>query len=67
MTGRVTLGDLETKLRELRGSVVSSAGEAVAPVLGYAAVSGAVLVAAVYLLGRRRGRKEAPILEIRRV
>ncbi|MDA8264968.1 MAG: hypothetical protein M0T79_06415 [Actinomycetota bacterium] len=67
MTGRVTLGDLETKLRELRGSVVSSAGEAAAPVLGYAAVSGAVLVAAVYLLGRRRGRKEAPILEIRRV
>ncbi len=67
MTERVTLGDLETKLRDLRGSVVSSAGEATAPALGYAAVSGVVLVAAVYLLGRRRGRKEAPILEIRRI
>lgn len=67
MSDRVTIGDLETKLRDLRSSVIPSARDATPPVLGAAAVTGVVCVAAVYLLGRRRGRKEAPVLEIRRI
>ncbi|MGO8877831.1 MAG: hypothetical protein ACLQNG_18990 [Acidimicrobiales bacterium] len=67
MSDRVTLGDLESKLRDIGGSATSVASEAKAPVLGAAAVASVLLVAAVYLLGRRRGRKEAPVLEIRRI
>ncbi|HXY44417.1 MAG TPA: hypothetical protein VEH29_09530 [Acidimicrobiales bacterium] len=67
MSDRVTLGDLESKLRELGGSASSVASEATAPAIGIAAVAGVLVIAAVYLLGRRRGRREAPILEIRRI
>ncbi|MGD0082604.1 MAG: hypothetical protein ABSD78_05330 [Acidimicrobiales bacterium] len=67
MSDRVTLDDLESKLRDLGGSATSAATQATAPTLGVAAVAGAIVVAAVYLLGRRRGRKEAPVLEIRRI
>jgi hypothetical protein len=67
MTDRVTLDDLETKLRDLGGSATSAASQAKAPVVGAGAVAGVLVVAAVYLLGRRRGRKEAPVLEIRRI
>ena len=67
MSDRVTLGDLESKLRDIGGTATSAAAEAKAPVIGGAAVAGVLFAAAVYLLGRRRGRKEAPILEIRRI
>lgn len=67
MSERVSLSDVEAKLRELGGGVQTSAAKATMPALGGAVVAVVVAVAAVYLLGRRRGRKEAPILEIRRV
>jgi hypothetical protein len=67
MTERVTLDDLETKLRDLGGSATSAASQAKAPAVGVGAVVGVLVVAAVYVLGRRRGRKEAPVLEIRRI
>jgi hypothetical protein len=67
MTDRVTLDDLESKLRDLGGTATSAATQAKAPTVGAAAVAGALVVAAVYLLGRRRGRKESPVLEIRRI
>lgn len=67
MSERVTLDDLESKLRDLGGSATSAAAKATAPALGAAAVGGVLAIAAVYLLGRRRGRKEAPVLEIRRI
>ncbi|HKH88769.1 MAG TPA: hypothetical protein VKA05_08090 [Acidimicrobiales bacterium] len=67
MSDRVTLDDLESKLRDIGGSATSAATQATAPALGAAAVAGVLVVAAVYLLGRRRGRKEAPVLEIRRI
>lgn len=67
MTDRVTLSDLESKLREIGGSATTVASEAKATALGVGAVAGVLGVAAVYLLGRRRGRKEAPVLEIRRI
>lgn len=69
MSEKVTLGDIESKLRELGGGT-QSAVESVAsqpPVVAGAAVGAVAFVAAIYLLGRRRGRKEAPVLEIRRI
>jgi len=67
MSDRVTLDDLESKLRDLGGSATSAAAQVTAPALGAAAVGAVLAIAAVYLLGRRRGRKEAPVLEIRRI
>jgi hypothetical protein len=67
MSDRVTLDDLESKLREIGGSATSMATRARAPALGAGAVAAVVLCATVYIFGRRRGRKESPVLEIRRI
>jgi len=64
---RVSLSDVEQKLRDLGSSTQSLASEAAKPALGAAVAAGAIAVAAVYLLGRRRGRRQASVLEIRRV
>jgi hypothetical protein len=63
----ITRADLEAKFEQLQGSVTSStdAATSVTPVL-IAGVAVVVLVA-VYLLGRRRGRRRSAIVEIRRV
>jgi membrane protein DedA with SNARE-associated domain len=67
MSERVSLEDIESKLRDLGGTATAAATKATAPALGAAAVGAVLAIAAVYLLGRRRGRKEAPVLEIRRI
>jgi membrane protein DedA with SNARE-associated domain len=69
MSQRVTLDDIETKLRGLAGSAQSSvsARASTPPAVAVGAAGALVAVAAVYLLGRRRGRKAAPVLEIRRI
>jgi hypothetical protein len=64
---RVSLSDVEAKLRELGGGVQTSAMKASMPALGGSVVAVVLAVASIYLLGRRRGRKEAPVLEIRRI
>lgn len=66
-SGRVSLSDVEQKLRELGGSTQAMASDAAKPALGALVAAGAIAVAAVYLLGRRRGRRQASVLEIRRV
>lgn len=67
MTDRVSLSDIESKLRGIGGEAKNVATKASVPALGVAAVAAVAAIAAVYLLGRRRGRKEAPVLEIRRI
>ncbi|MGH9292272.1 MAG: hypothetical protein ACRDZ6_05780 [Acidimicrobiales bacterium] len=67
MSEKVSLSDIESKLRDLGGSAQDAAKGAAVPALGAGAAGAALLAAAVYLLGRRRGRKEAPVLEIRRI
>jgi hypothetical protein len=63
----VTKADIEAKLTQLKGGV----DEQVANVRGIAIAAGvavvAVLVLGTFLIGRRRGRKLATIVEIRRV
>lgn len=64
--GRVEIADIQSKLSELRGEVDQKA-DAVRPVATYAAVAGVVvLVAASFLLGRRRGRRRSTWVEVRR-
>jgi hypothetical protein len=63
----VSKADIEAKLTELKGGV----DEQVANVKGIAIAAGvavvAVLVIGTFLIGRRRGKKLATIIEIRRV
>ena len=63
----MTLSDVEDKMRSLGGSTESLVKDAAAPTIGALVAAGVVAVAAVYLLGRRRGRRRASVLEIRRV
>jgi hypothetical protein len=43
------------------------ATDAAPPAIGALVAAGVIAVAAVYLLGRRRGSRRASVLEIRRV
>lgn len=65
--GRVELTDLQAKLGEIRGEVDDTT-EAARPVATYAAVAAVVVVVGLaFFLGRRRGRRKATWVEIRRV
>jgi hypothetical protein len=65
--GEVTRADIETKLREIRGEVneVGESARSIGIIVGAVAV--VAVVSAVYLFGRRRGRKQKTVVEIRRV
>jgi len=66
-TDHVTRGDIEAKLREIRGEVDSTSDN----VKQYAIVAGAVVAVAVvalaFTLGKRRGRRRRTVVEVRRV
>jgi hypothetical protein len=66
-SGRVSLSDVEQKLRDLGANAQSLATDAAPPAIGALVAAGAIALAAVYLLGRRRGSRRASVLEIRRV
>ncbi|MBV8691638.1 MAG: hypothetical protein JOZ37_09830 [Actinobacteria bacterium] len=63
----VTRADIENKLRQIRGEVDSTAKAAVPIGLAVGAAAVAVVVGVAFLMGRRRGRKRATVVEIRRV
>ena len=65
--GEITRSDIESKLRQIRGEVedVGESARNIGLVVG--AVAAVVVVSAVYFLGRRRGRKEKTLVEIRRI
>ncbi|MDQ3384460.1 MAG: hypothetical protein M3503_00370 [Actinomycetota bacterium] len=65
--GTVTRDDIEAKLRELRGEVDSVGERAKGGVVVVGAVAAVAILATVYLLGRRRGKKRTTIVEVRRV
>jgi hypothetical protein len=61
------LTDIQAKLGEIRGEVDQTTDTA-KPYLVYAAVGAAiVVVAAAFVLGRRRGLRKATWVEIRRL
>ena len=65
--GTVTRDDIEAKLRELRGEVDSAGERAKGGAVVVGAVAAVAILAAVYLLGRRKGKKRTTIVEVRRV
>lgn len=64
---RITRGDLEAKLREVRGQVEQTGESAKSVGIIVAGVAAVAVVAVVFLMGRRRGRRKSTIVEIRRV
>lgn len=64
--GRITRDDLQAKLRDIRGDVDETVSDA-KPYALYAGVGAALLVILLaFLLGKSRGKKKSPIVEIRR-
>jgi hypothetical protein len=65
--GPVTRADIEAKLREIRGEV-DEATDTAKPYALVAGIAAAVaVVAVVYTLGRRKGKKRTTVVEVRRV
>ncbi len=62
---RLSLAEVERQLRELLGP--EGAGQAKIAAVAAGVGAAALGVVSVYLLGRRKGRRRASVLEIRRV
>ncbi len=65
---RISRNDIETKMRQLKGDAEDIAGGVQkSNGIVLAAVGGLVLLALVYFLGRRKGKKRSAFVEIRRL
>jgi hypothetical protein len=64
---KVSLGDIEGQLRGVAGKAQVAIAESKANLIASGVVGGVLVVAAAYLHGRRRGRRRASVLEIRRI
>ena len=65
--GTITPEDIKARVESLAGGVEGQVQGKV-PLLKYVAIGGAVvLVLAVFMLGRRSGRRRSTVVEIRRV
>lgn len=65
--GKITRGDIESKLREMRGDVEETAEAAKTPIMAIAGGVAVAIVVVAFLLGKRRGRRRSTVVEIRRV
>ena len=66
-TGTVTRADIEAKLREIKGEVDETTDTAKPYVLMAGIAAAVAVVAVVYTLGRRKGKKRTTVVEVRRV
>jgi hypothetical protein len=65
--GRIEIEDIRAKLGEIRGDVEEVTDKA-KPLLVYAAVGGGILIVILaFVLGKRRGKRKATWVEIRRL
>ena len=59
--------DIESKFRELQGEVESASDSAKSYAIVAGAVAAVVVVGVAYWFGRRRGKKRATVVEVRRL
>jgi hypothetical protein len=64
---QITRADIEAKFRELQGGATKKAEATAQTAIKVGAVVLAAVVVAAFLIGRRKGRHQTTILEIRRV
>jgi hypothetical protein len=63
---RVSISEIEARLRSLGTSAQRAVGEQQRNLAAVGVIGGALTIVASYLHGRRRGRRRATVLEIRR-
>jgi hypothetical protein len=63
---KITRDDIHAKFAELTADVDHQVEEARSTAMTVVAVAGAVVVVAVFLFGRSRGKKRTTIVEVRR-
>lgn len=63
----ISRDDIESKLRQLRGEVDSVGTSARSYALAAGVAATVAVVAAAYILGKRKGKKKRTIVEVRRV
>ncbi len=66
-TTGITPGDIEAKLRDFQGQVDVVAEDSKKKVALVGGVVGVVLLLLIYVLGRKAGKKQSSVLEIRRL
>ena len=64
---RITRDDIEAKFRELTGEVAEEVESTRSQVVTVGLALGVGLVAVVFLIGRRNGRRKSAIVEVRRI
>jgi hypothetical protein len=63
----INRSDIERKLRELQGGVTETRDSAANTLVTVGAVVAVGVIAAAFLLGRRKGKKRRTIVEVRRI
>jgi hypothetical protein len=63
----VSRGDIEAKLRELRGEVESTGNHVKQYAIAAGAVVAVAVVALAFTLGKRKGKRKTTVVEVRRV
>jgi hypothetical protein len=63
---RVSIAEIESRLRSLGSAAQQTVGDQKRSLAAVGVIGGALTVVASYLHGRRRGRRRATVLEIRR-
>ncbi len=64
---KITRDQIEGKFREITGGVTDEVEGAKSQALAIGLAVVVVSVAAIYLLGRRRGRRRSTVVEVRRI
>jgi hypothetical protein len=64
---RITRADLEAAFQQLVGEGEKTARAAMPTAVAVAGAAALVVVALVYLAGKRRGRRKSSVIEIRRL
>jgi hypothetical protein len=65
--GRITRDDIEAKFRELTGEVSDEVESTRSQAVTVGLAVGVALVAVVFLIGRRSGRRRSAVVEVRRI
>jgi hypothetical protein len=64
---RITRDDIEAKFRELTGEASDEIESTRSQVVTVGLAVGVALIAVVFLIGRRNGRRRSAVVEVRRV
>jgi hypothetical protein len=64
---RITRDEIEAKFREMTGEVTDEMESRRSQAVTVALAVGVTLVAVVFLIGRRNGRRRSAIVEVRRI